>query len=167
MTGDDGIAVEQAGPIIIVDPQKFEGYSVVPASVSPVLKQNLVVTLKSDFPGVINSKDDFTAKLVSAIDKTVTYPLYVVSVEAATKKVTVKYPGAPSGDYFVQVTHVTSIGRIDSAPLGIKSEGVVTAIDQSGGSILGGQFVTITGINFSNDPLDNPVKVGTHYCLVK
>ena len=35
------------------------------------------------------------------------------------------------------------------------------------GSALGGTLVTIDGINFSDDPLDNPVKVGDHYCLVQ
>jgi hypothetical protein len=30
----------------------------------------------------------------------------------------------------------------------------------------GGTLVTITGINFSTDPLDNPVKVGSNYCYV-
>ena len=35
----------------------------------------------------------------------------------------------------------------------------------------GGTVLTITGVNFSNDPLDNPVKIGNNvltseYCLV-
>ena len=49
----------------------------------------------------------------------------------------------------------------------ITSEGKVTGISSSGGSMLGGQYVTIDGVNFSNEPLDNPVKVGDTYCLVK
>jgi hypothetical protein len=34
------------------------------------------------------------------------------------------------------------------------------------GSIYGGALVTITGENFSYDPLDNPVKIGDDYCYV-
>ena len=34
------------------------------------------------------------------------------------------------------------------------------------GSIYGGTTITITGENFSNDPLDNPVKIGGNYCYV-
>jgi hypothetical protein len=35
------------------------------------------------------------------------------------------------------------------------------------GSIYGGTKITITGENFSNDPLDNPVKIGDNYCYVE
>jgi len=34
------------------------------------------------------------------------------------------------------------------------------------GSLYGGTLVTIKGENFSNEPLDNPVKIGSHYCYV-
>ena len=34
------------------------------------------------------------------------------------------------------------------------------------GSTLGGTLITITGENFSNDHLDNPVKIGDDYCYV-
>lgn len=34
------------------------------------------------------------------------------------------------------------------------------------GSVLGGQEITITGINFSDDPFDNPVTVDGRACLV-
>lgn len=47
----------------------------------------------------------------------------------------------------------------------------VTSITPSSGSIYGGTVLTITGVNFSNEPLDNPVKIGnlattSKYCMV-
>lgn len=45
-------------------------------------------------------------------------------------------------------------------------EGKVTGVSPLTGSIYGGALVTITGENFSNDPLDNPVKIGNNYCYV-
>lgn len=45
--------------------------------------------------------------------------------------------------------------------------GRVTSISPSTGSRYGGALVTITGENFSYDPLDNPVMIGDHYCYVQ
>jgi hypothetical protein len=42
----------------------------------------------------------------------------------------------------------------------------VTSISPLTGSKLGGTLITITGENFSNDHLDNPVKIGADYCYV-
>lgn len=47
---------------------------------------------------------DFKAKLVHATDNTITKPLYIVAVDDATKSVVIKYPGADSGDYLVQLS---------------------------------------------------------------
>lgn len=44
--------------------------------------------------------------------------------------------------------------------------GKVTGFTPATVSVHGGSLVTIDGLNFSDDPLDNPVKVGDHYCLV-
>lgn len=52
-------------------------------------------------------------------------------------------------------------------PLEITTEGKITAISATSGSVLGGQVLTISGVNFSNDKLDNPVKVGNSYCLIQ
>lgn len=43
----------------------------------------------------------------------------------------------------------------------------MTSITPSEGSTLGGTLVTFTGGHFSDDPFDNPVKIGDHYCLVE
>jgi len=109
---------------------------------------------------------DFTATLVKKADPTVTFPLFVISVDATAKTLKIKFPGAPSDVYLIQLTHRTE-GRIDKNPLEITTEGKITAISATSGSVLGGQMLDITGVNFSNDKLDNPVKVGAHYCHVK
>jgi hypothetical protein len=43
----------------------------------------------------------------------------------------------------------------------------VTGISPKQGSALGGTTVTITGENFSDDALDNPVMIGDSDCLVQ
>ena len=79
---------------------KQSGVSVSPTSVSPVLATVLTVTLESDYPEEM-VVDDFKAKLVSTTDKSITRPLYVMDVDDSTKTLTIKFPGADSGNYFV------------------------------------------------------------------
>ena len=43
----------------------------------------------------------------------------------------------------------------------------VTGFSPNTSSYLGGQLITITGVNFSTDPYDNPVKVGRDNCYVQ
>ena len=109
---------------------------------------------------------EFTATLVSQADATVTRPLYVMSVDDAAKTIKIKFPGADSGSYYVQLNS-SNIGRIDKAPLTLEVIGKITGYSPSSGSYLGGTLMTIDGINFSDDPYDNPVKVGNSYCLVE
>lgn len=82
---------------------KQSGLSISPSSVSPVLAQNITVNLESTYPHALDAAD-FKAKLVHATDNTITKPLYIVAVDDATKSVVIKYPGADSGDYLVQLS---------------------------------------------------------------
>ncbi len=141
-----------------------QGISMSPTSVSPVLKTDLTITLQSDYAYTLDAAD-FTATLLSSTDPTLHKPLYVVSVNDAAKTILVKFPGAVSGSYIVQIS-TTQQGRIMSDSLQLTVEGLVTGVSPLTGSIYGGALVTITGENFSNDPLDNPVKIGDHYCYV-
>ena len=59
------------------------------------------------------------------------------------------------------------VGRIDRTPLALTVGSQVTGISPLSGSVLGGTLVTIDGVNFSDDPYDNPVKVGNNWCLVQ
>ena len=114
----------------------------------------------------MTTKDNFSAKLIKKSDTTITRPLYVKSVDSTAKTVTVKFPGAESGVYLIALES-TDIGRIEETSLELTVEGRVTGIVPLTGSYLGGTLVTITGVNFSNDPLDNPVKAGNSWCYVQ
>jgi hypothetical protein len=144
---------------------KQNGLSISPNSVSPVLATNLTVTLDSGYPETLNAAD-FTAHLIDATNSTNTRALYVVSVDDSTKTIVIKFPGADSGDYLVQVES-SSVGRIDKSALTLEVKAKVTGFSPNTSSYLGGQLITITGENFSTDPLDNPVRVGTDWCYVQ
>ena len=88
-----------------------------------------------------------------------------MSVDANTKQIEVKFGGAYSGNYKLQVTS-KDLGRLNCDSLHLIVQTKVTSVSPKSGSIYGGTLLTITGENFSDDPLDNPVKVGDVYCLV-
>lgn len=136
----------------------------VPSSVSPVLKSEIVVYLADTYPEELD-REDFNATLYSNTDETYKRVLYVMSVDNDEKSVKIKFPGAYSGSYRLQLSSAQH-GRIDSDLLNLDVHGTVTDISPLVGSKYGGALVTITGENFSNDPLDNPVMIGEHYCYV-
>lgn len=82
---------------------KQSGVSVSPTSVSPVLNSILTVTLESTYPHTLAAAD-FSAKLVSSTDNTITRPLYIMDVDDSAKSLTIKFPGAESGIYHVQLS---------------------------------------------------------------
>ena len=128
-----------------------------PSSVSPILKSWVTVTLDSSFTLTMN-RDEFFAELICTdtdCDYEPTY-LYVYEANDVDRTLTIKFPGAPSGNYLIKLIHVNE-GRIDSSALEITTESVVTSISHNSGSNLGGTLVTIEGTNFSDDPYDNPV----------
>lgn len=135
-----------------------------PDSASPVLKTELTVFLSSDYSEILN-REDFTLTLLNDADDTFEKELYVMSVDEDAKSIKVKFPGARSGDYHIQLESVQH-GRIQSDVLALKVHGSITSVSPLEGSIYGGTLVTITGENFSDEPLDNPVKIGNDYCYV-
>lgn len=139
--------------------------SMVPTSASPVLKTELVVTLAPSYPETL-VQEDFTAVLFSQDDEDYERELYVMSVDDAAKSLTIKFPGAVSGTYQLQLSS-TQHGRIDSDLLILGVHGTVSSVSPLTGSKYGGALVTITGENFSDNALDNPVKIGEHYCYVQ
>lgn len=136
----------------------------VPTSASPVLKTELTIILASDYPETL-VKEDFNCKLFSNDDETYSRELYVMSVNDSDKTITIKFPGAYSGSYYLQLSSVQH-GRIDSDLLQLSVHGSVTSIYPLEGSKYGGSLITVTGENFSDDPLDNPIKIGDNYCYV-
>jgi hypothetical protein len=146
-------------------PQAQTSESVVPNRVSPVLKQNLLIQLSSNYSGTVDI-NDFSVFLINDDDRKALKPLYIVSVDNTAKTLKVKFPGAHSGSYSLRVVSQT-YGRIDTDGLKITVIGQVLDYQPKQGSIYGGTTITITGENFSNDPLDNPVKIGANYCYVE
>ena len=136
----------------------------VPSTASPVLKTELTIYLADDYSSTLN-RSDFKAILYSETDPEYKKELYIMSVDEADKSVKVKFPGAPSGEYFVMLS-ANQFGRINSDLLLLSVHGTVTDFSPRSGSKYGGTLVTITGENFSDEPLDNPVKIGDHYCYV-
>lgn len=136
-----------------------------PSSVSPVLKTEVTVYLDTNYPETLD-REDFNATLYSNDDETYERVLYVMSVDDAAKSVKIKFPGAVSGSYYLQLSSAQH-GRIDSDLLQLDVHGTVTSISPLTGSKYGGALVTITGENFSDEPLDNPVMIGSDYCYVQ
>lgn len=98
-------------------------------------------------------------------DETTKWPMHVSSVDDSAYTVTVKFNGAPSGTYAVLLWYQGD--RLDADELIITTESTVTAVSPATGSALGGTLVTITGTNFSDEKLDNPVFIGDAACLVE
>jgi hypothetical protein len=76
--------------------------SLTPSSASPVLKSEITVQLASDYNTTLNASD-FTVMLYSYNDTTYSRELYVMSVNDTAKTLLVKFPGAVSGQYYMQV----------------------------------------------------------------
>lgn len=74
-----------------------------PSSVSPVLKTEVDIFLDSSYTATL-VKEDFSATLYSFDDADLAKPLYVMSVDDTEKSVKVKFPGAPSGEYWIQLS---------------------------------------------------------------
>jgi len=87
----------------------------VPNSVSPVLKTEVVAYLDPSYPETLN-REDFNATLYSNDDEEFERVLYVMSVDDSEKSVTIKFPGAVSGSYYIQLTSAQH-GRLDSDSL--------------------------------------------------
>jgi hypothetical protein len=131
--------------------------TLIPDSVSPVLKQNMDIQIDSAFPYALNA-DDFLVTFISKSDPNYTKMSKVVKVDDANKKLTIKFGGALSGLYNVEIVH-NQWGRLDTDALTLTVESYVTAMTPSVGSIFGGTLMTITGKNFGTVATDNPVEL--------
>lgn len=134
-----------------------------PSSVSPVLRTELTVFLDQTYPDTMVA-EDFTAVLFSNDDEEFERNLYVMSADDSEKSLTIKFPGSPSGSYYLVISSA-NYGRLDS-DFQLDVHGTVHSVTPLSGSKYGGALVTITGENFSDNPLDNPVKIGANYCYV-
>lgn len=97
--------VEDTSQTVTLLNTKQSGTTISPSSVSPVLAVELTVTLESTYPEVLEA-EDFTAVLVDQSDVSITRPLYIMSVDDTAKTIKIKFPGADSGNYYVQLSSV-------------------------------------------------------------
>ena len=138
--------------------------SILPASASPVLRTEIDIVLSSEFNNNL-STDDFTATLIKDDDVTFSKNLYIMSADQALNSIKIKFGGAKSGDYRIQLDS-QMFGRVENSALILKVGSQVNSISPTSGSKYGGTIITIIGENFSDEILDNPVKIGNHYCNV-
>lgn len=138
--------------------------SITPNIASPVLKSNLTLKV-SGFPGTL-VKEDLSVRLISTTDPTLVRPLNVIDVDNSKMEFKVRYGGAYSDLYKVEVRS-KQLGNIDASSLTFRAIGIVTDFQPRSGSVNGGTLVSITGYNFSTDVLDNPVRMGYTDCIVE
>jgi hypothetical protein len=90
--------------------------------------------------------------------------LRIVSVDDATKKITVKFGGAYSDQYSIEIRH-KAYGLIDMDAHTLNIGSSVSAISPSVGSVYGGTLITIDGNNFGKEKTDNPVTINYNGAL--
>lgn len=154
---DSSLSIEMAGDA--VSTMRLE-----PSSANPVLKTEINVFLSSSYPEVLVAAD-FNATLYSNTDDEYERVLYVMSADDSAKSLKVKFPGAESGSYYLQLSSVQH-GRLDSDILQLDVSANVLDWSPKQGSKYGGTLVTITGYNFGTQKTDNPVMIGSDYCYV-
>jgi hypothetical protein len=80
--------------------------SISPVSASPILTKTLTLQLGDSYDTSSMAKDDFSVTLISRDDGS-TRPLNVVEIDSDNGTLDVKYGGAYSGMYDIQVSHST------------------------------------------------------------
>ena len=152
------------------DPLKVESIS--PDSASPILIKTLTLKLSDSYAGDIMT-DDFTITLKPRDDGSKERPLKVVGRNAADNTLEVKYGGAYSGVYDLELSSA-SMGNFMTDQVEFTAKIEVADFQPKQGSRMGGTLVTITGGHFSENPQDNPVKIDytwvggvDHYCYVQ
>lgn len=138
--------------------------SVSPNTLNPVIKQDLTVQLGPLFPAVTDLSA-YSAEVIGVTDTTYRRVINIVSYNDADKTMTLKFNGAPSGDYLIEIRN--DDGSISGKRLTITTVIGLDTISPVTGSVLGGTLLTLTGAHYGRVATDNPVKVGDHYCIVE
>lgn len=136
--------------------------AVAPASISPVLKDDLVITLDTTMD--LSNPADFTVYLENADAPENNKELNVYDSVPADKTIKARFGGAWSGKYTVNVVSATQ-GKFSSS-VELDVSGSVTSFTPTQGSVHGGTIVTLTGVNFDDDKLNNPVNIGWDHCEI-
>ena len=138
-----------------LDPDPISVESVSPPTVSPIEFRTIDIVLDASFPSVL-TVEDFTVTLKPVeLEPTLftilnggVRQLNVVSVDDATKTITVKYGGAYSGTYDIEVISDTQ-GTIDTSSVQLIVVFEITDFTPKTGSVFGGTLLTITGGPFT------------------
>ena len=132
---------------------------------SPILK-NVITLYIQNFPYTL-SYDDLSVQFVSQSNSTIYKYVNIIDIgnDNGNQNLSVKFGGADRGIYNVFLTS-KEYGSFDTTGITIETVGKVTSFSPTSGSMYGGTLVTVTGYQFSNDPLDNPVQIGYTDCLV-
>lgn len=140
--------------------------SVSPNSVNPVIKNDLTIQLSSGFP-TITDTDDYIVTVKGVTDSTYSKRLNIVEYKEAEEQLIVRFNGAPSGDYLIDIAGPQGVGVITGSGLPLTTLIRLDSFSPAGGSTLGGTLVTLTGQHFGNVATDNPVKIGDNFCYVQ
>lgn len=161
---------EQTEVILNSDPTTVA--SIEPSSASPILMETLVIQLGAGYDNTGMDDDTFSVYLVPQ-DGGDTRQLNVVEIDSDNLRLTLKYGGAYSGVYDLEVKSEIH-GFLDTAGVTFEAKIEVTDFSPKQGSLYGGTLVTITGGHFSDKITDNPVKIDyewvggvDHYCYVQ
>ena len=98
-------------------------------------------------------------------DTTYVRELRVKSYDLVAKTLTLRFPGAPSAQYRVELSDKND--KLDDSQLFLTTKLEMTSFSPTSGSTLGGTLMTINGAHFGRVPTDSPVKVGDHYCFIE
>jgi hypothetical protein len=167
----NGLTVENDLSFTVMT-NKRSGVQFNPDSASPVLKSTIRISLEADFPYELHREDfSINATSIEFLDETKHIDGYyrqmnVIDVDDATKTLVVKFGGAWSGDFSIDIRHLShnggsSYGLIDTSGLVFKVGAWVETVEPQSGSRFGGTLVTINGQNFGHEITDNPVAIST------
>ena len=135
-----------------------------PNPVSPVLRTNMFFLFEDNFVEPFNPSS-YQIRFTSTKD-----PSYVRKVNIRelidSNQWRARFLGAHAGTFTVTIKDV-ALGYLDTSALPlVDANSYITSITPQEGSVYGGTEITITGGPFSNNGLENNVKVWNHDCLV-
>ena len=139
----------ETSSIITLNSDPLVVESITPSSASPILTETLTVQLGASYDTTNMAKEDFSVVLIPR-DGGKVRPLNVVDISKDDGTLDVKYGGAYSGMYDIQVSH-TSEGSFLTAGVEFEAKIMIESFSPTQGSKFGGTLVTITGGHFSDN----------------
>ena len=141
--------IVETSSIITLDSDPLIVESITPSSASPILTETLTLQLGSSYDTTNMDKEDFSVVLIPR-DGSKVRPLNVVDISKDDGTLDVKYGGAYSGMYDIQVSH-TSEGSFLTSGVEFEAKIQIESFSPTQGSKYGGTLVTITGGHFSDN----------------